>query len=311
MKEQTNLRSLVFSLFPFDLLLKLYKLAHDFSCTNNVKRDEIISLLNEFDIPYVPVGPGTNRYTAVVKGYIVKFSLDTDGMIDNLREFKYSMDLQPYVLRVYEVLPDGLLMICEYVERMEDEGFKNPTIRSQVLKILAKLSSAYYIGDVGLDDKNYSNWGFRRNLTHDLVILDFAYCYSLSFKAFMCDCSPGAMLYYNERYTHLICPKCNKSYSFSDVRRKISRKDQEQEIGDVMKMGYVLHSASETHKVNPEFSWKARDEKEDKKEREFQSLKEDDLDYSIIDVEEDDTENEEEENDEEKMWDDIAENLPF
>lgn len=306
-KNKISLTSRIFKLFSFDMILELYRIAMDISIDNNGKRDEIIEVLNKYGIEHERIGPGTNRYTALIDGYIVKFCLDTDGMIDNLREFKYSMILQPYVLMVYEVLPDGLLMVCEYMELMTRDDFNEPDVRGEMRKILGTIATQYFIGDVGLDSKNYTNWGFRKNTNRDLVILDFAYCYSLSFKSFMCHCSNNAMLYYNDNYTGLICPKCKKSYDFSDIRRTISRDDQRREIGDVRKIGYVLHSERELHDFDSNKSWRPEEEKK-KRKNPFKSFKSEELpDYNKQDV----FDEEEETIDDDLMWDDISENLPF
>lgn len=310
-QEKVKLRSYILEFFPFEAILDFYKLTMELGITNNEKRDEMIGILNKYNIPHEPIGPGTNRYTALIDGYIMKFCLDTDGMIDNLREFKYSMVLQPYVLKVYECLPDGLIMVCEYVEIMTEDRFTNSEIRQRMLTMLEDISNQYFIGDIGLDIKNIKNWGFRKNINRDLVILDFAYCYALSFKAFKCDCSPGAILYYNEKYTHLICPKCGKTYSFSDIRRRISREDQKKEIGDIRKIGYVISNPVEVQVLDPELSW--REEPVDtfgtkkKKKKLFDSLKDDMIDYSEVEEEEEDVD----EVDEDQMWDNIRDNYPF
>ena len=113
------------------------------------------------------------------------------------------------------------------------------------------------IGDVGLTTKNYANWGFRDN--GEIVILDYAYIYSVSFKQFVCSCDNNSILYYDKDFVNLICPRCGKKYSFSQLRKKISRKDQDEEIGDVMEKGYVLHEPEEELPFNHKFVIDATD----------------------------------------------------
>lgn len=255
LRAKIGLRSLVLEHFTFDCMLELYKLLKDPSITNNEKRDELVGILDKYKIPHERIGTGTNRYTAIIDGFIMKFCLDDDGMIDNLREFKYTTYLQPDVIRVYESLLDGLIMVCEYVEVMDIKDFYKSKVQDDWLKICERISSQYFIGDIGIDTKNYKNLGFRKNLNRDLVVLDFAYCYPLSYKAFTCNCSSTRpILYYNEKYTHLICPKCKKSYSFADIRRKMSRAEQEKEIGNVRDMGYLITKPHQEVPLDPRFS---------------------------------------------------------
>ena len=70
---------------------------------NNSKIDIINELLTRFEIDYVPIGPGTNRYAILIDGVVFKIALDDWGMRDNLNEFAMSRELQPYVIKVYEV----------------------------------------------------------------------------------------------------------------------------------------------------------------------------------------------------------------
>lgn len=305
--EKIGLRSLILEHFTFDCMLELYKLLKDPSITNNTKRDELVGILDKYHISHERVGTGTNRYTAIIDGFIMKFCLDTDGMIDNLREFKYTTFLQPDVIRVYESLLDGLIMVCEYVEVMDLKSFYNSKVQDDWLKICKRISSQYFIGDIGVDNKNYTNLGFRKNLTHDLVVLDFAYCYPLSYKAFTCSCSSTRpILYYNEKYTHLICPKCKKSYSFADIRRKMSRTEQEKEIGNVREMGYLITSPHQMVPVDPRFSILPDQEKKKKKQLFSKKIWKEGIDHSEKEYHFGESPEEKEEPiDDDEMWEDL------
>ena len=49
-----------------------------------------------------------------------------------------------------------------------------------------------------------------------------------------------ALLKYDDNFVKLICPVCGKSYDFADVRRRISKKDQEKEIGNILDYSYKV-----------------------------------------------------------------------
>ena len=55
-------------------------------------------------------------------------------------------------------------------------------------------------------------------------------------------------------YNLLKCNICGKKHSFKDVRRRITRKQEEDEIGDIREKGYAIHSATEKVEVNPKFT---------------------------------------------------------
>ena len=80
----------------------------------------------------------------------------------------------------------------------------------------------------------------------------YGHIYNVKFNISKCAC--GAFLQYDDKFVNFECPSCGKKYTFGEVRRKISRKDQENEIGDIRRLGYVLTSAEETKEINPEFT---------------------------------------------------------
>lgn len=253
--EEKLYRSILLEIFTPEQCLEIEKLSRTFSISNNKKVELLKEKLDSWNIEYSPLGPGTNRYAFMRDGYVVKVALDKDGKIDNKREFIYSLPLQPYVIKCYECCIDGLFAVFEYVEIFTiDDFWKNQDTMRTMLEDIAK---NFLIGDVGISSANYVNWGFRDN--GDLVILDYAYIYSVAFKKFTCTCSSASVLYYDKDFNNLICPVCGRKYPFKDIRKKISRKDQDEEIGDLREKGYVLSEPEEILKFNPKFVYGAFD----------------------------------------------------
>lgn len=262
--------SLIFDKFSEEVLLELTEITM-LSCDNNTKCVYVRDTLKEHGITYEGLGSGTNRYGINIPGpagmLAVKIALDTDGMIDNRREFLYGQELYPYVCKVYECLPNGLIAVFEYVtpfslsdlHRFEDE----------IRNILGKVSSVYMIGDVGINEDNYKNWGIRMvNGKEEICMLDFAYIYAISYKLFTCNCDGVTLVRYDDDFVNLICPRCHKKYTFSHIRRKVTRKDQEKEIGDIRRLGYVLHHPVEMREDIPQFMpFDVERQKEEKKKR--------------------------------------------
>ena len=229
-KKERNFRSRILQYFPMELLVKLYLVSTAHNVNNNDKTPKIVELLKQFNVPFTPLGNGTNRYGILVDGYAVKIALDDAGRMDNRREFRYAKQLDPYVVRVYECLENGLLAVFEYVTIFSyDEYLEN---QDEMRDILSEISHSYLIGDIGVSQANYVNWGTRQN--GQICIMDFAYIYSLSYRGFQCTCEDHGILEFDQDYNTLVCPFCNKKWEFSDIRRRISKADEEKEIGNIM-----------------------------------------------------------------------------
>lgn len=242
-------RSLILENFNEDLCLDIMKVTMLTDINNNTKNLYIKELLNDYNVPYTTLGSGTNRMAVLIDGYAVKIALDKDGMIDNKREFLYTKNLQPYVVKVYECSPNGLIAVTEYVNIFTLQEFHQ--YQDEMKDILNLISNQFLIGDVGVTSKNYTNWGTRVDGT--ICILDFAYIYNVKYNVFNCECDDMSILRYDSNFVNLVCPNCGRKYTFGELRRKISKKQQEAEIGDITKLGYVLKEPVSEVELVPEF----------------------------------------------------------
>lgn len=264
--NKTRVYSLIKTYFTPEICLELDKIT-SMSCDNNQKCIYIRELLREHNIPFSGLGPGTNRYGINMPSTIgmvaVKIALDSDGMIDNQREFKYVMRLpKGSVCKVYECLPNGLIAVFEYVIPFTLRDMHR--FKDEMLEILGEISSYCMIGDVGYEEKNYKNWGIRMvNGEEQICMLDFAYIYEMSYKKFACKCDGHTLLKYDKNCVDLVCPKCHATYKFSHIRRRITKQDQLEEIGDITTLGYVVDEPVSFVDTNPAFT--PKNEKEKKK----------------------------------------------
>lgn len=241
-------RSLIKKYFPLKLQLELDKLANNYELNNNEKNQMIENFLQEYNVPYEMLGPGTNRTGILIDGYAVKIALDRLGKMDNRREFKYTARLQPYVVKVYESNRQGLLAVSEYVTIFSIDDYYDK--QTEMRDILKEISANFLIGDIGVTSNNYVNWGIRND--GSICILDFAYIYALSYKSFGCTCDDNALLEYDRDFVNLQCPACGKKYTFGQIRKRITKVDEEAEVGDISELGYILHDVEEEHEINPE-----------------------------------------------------------
>lgn len=240
-QKMTKKRSIILQYFTPEILVKIQLITKTAGASNNDKGQMIKELLTENNVPFSSLGSGTNRLGLLIDGYAVKIALDEDGMIDNRREFKYTEVLQPYVVKVYEISPLGLVAVTEYVTIFTYDDFRR--YADDMRSILKDISTHFLMGDVGITGKNYVNWGYRDDGT--VCILDFAYIYSVQYKLFTCSCSDDAMLVYDDDFVKLICPRCGRKYTFGAIRKRFTKAQQENEIGDTDLQGYIIKKPEE------------------------------------------------------------------
>lgn len=259
-EKLTKKRSLILQYFSPDLYVELRRVTMNPDINNNEKGTVIKELLTKFNVPYTSLGSGTNRMAVLIDGYAVKIALDADGMIDNRREFLYTEDLQPYVVKVYECTPKGLIAISEYVSIFTLDDFH--TYQNEMSDILSDISEQFLIGDVGITGKNYVNWGIRDDGT--ICILDFAYIYAVEYKLFVCSCDDDTMLQYDKDFVNMKCPRCGRKYTFGEIRKKVTKALQEMEIGDIRRLGYNLTEAEQLVPVISDFEPRVKTKKKKK-----------------------------------------------
>ena len=166
-----------------------------------------------------------------------------------MREMLYSNVLQPYVVKVFELSGKGLMCVTEYVEKFVLKDITEK--REEMEEILSLICDSFLVGDVGISPKNYINWGTK--IDGQICILDFAYIYNVKYGIFTCTCNDEALLRYDKDFNNLICPICGKKYTFGQIRKRVTRKQQQDEIGDIHNLGYNLTSEEEEVMFNPEY----------------------------------------------------------
>lgn len=246
MAKSKILRSFIHEKFPMELRVQLDILSRRRDIQNKPKHEKLIELLRQYNIGnIVQLGPGTNRYAIRLDGFVVKFATDSDGKIDNFKEFTKSKALFPYVAKTYEVSENGTILIAEYIQPF-DTYAEMQKYADRIREILTKLSTVFLIGDVGISSKNFKNWGIRTG-TNEPVCLDYAYVYDVSSELFLCRaCNNNSMLVPNKDFTELYCPSpgCGKHYTFEDIRARLSDEAHLKEIGDLSEEGYRMYDTN-------------------------------------------------------------------
>ena len=245
-----KLTSRIKRIFPTQLLIDFNEIMYT-DVTNEERGKLVKQRLRDYGIDFFPLGSGTNRLGIQIEDAVYKIALDRHGTIDNRREFKYTDRLQPYVIKVYETTVDGLVASCEPYTIISAEEFTES--EAEIRQILKEISKHFFIGDIGFNLKNYVNWG-RSKVTGKIGILDFAYVYTVSYNVFRCDCPSRPFLAFDSNYDKLICPECGKSWTFGEVRKRISKKNEADEIGDMRSLSYNLHLPVEVLDENKNYT---------------------------------------------------------
>lgn len=249
MKEKV-LRSQIHENFPLECRVELNMLSKRRDLTDQEKQNELFNIIRKYKINATPLGAGTNRYAFKLNGYAVKFAYNTDGKIDNFKEFKMSPILQPNVIQCYEVSEDGILLITEYI-RPFSSFIEMTRYEDEIKKILNGLSQRYMFGDVGIVSKNFANWGTRIGYNQP-VCLDFAYVYEVSSNLFACrKCKANAMMIPTDNYAQLKCPSCGSVSNFEEIRQKLGNDLHRHEIGNLRDVGYLMDRSNVLTTLDP------------------------------------------------------------
>ena len=173
---------------------------------------------------------GTNRVTYRFledQSFVAKVAYSKQSCKDNLREFENQHYLKPFVTKVFEVTPDGVLGFFERVKPINSrEEFVS--VADDILVLLTD----FIIGEYVLDDigtNNFMNYGIR--VTHGKgggpVLLDFPYMYKLDGNKIFCNApnefSPTGRcdgeIDYDGGFNKLRCCKCGAEYKAYELKK--------------------------------------------------------------------------------------------
>lgn len=227
-KEEVVIESLIKRNFTESFLKKIYDIYMDKLMAiveKTIAYDKLFT--EEFGgrKDYRRIGEGTNRFVCLLDNHIIKVAYNYLAYIDNMNELAMAKKMPKELALAYET--NGVILVSEYVTVMDKEDFLES--QSTISLILTKLQEnrdlvnkekgLYYIlGDMGMSNKNYGNWGRRMN--GEIVVLDYGYLYEMSYKKWK-DVSKcpvcGSSLEYTNDYSELKCIgdscKCKVKYT--------------------------------------------------------------------------------------------------
>ena len=228
--DEVKIESLIKKNFSEEFMRKVYDIySNDYISIveKTIRFDKIFT--EEFGgrKDYRRIGEGTNRFVCLLDNHIIKVAYNYLAFIDNMNELAQAKYKSKYLAQAYET--NGIILVSEYVTVMDKEEFLDSQFYiKRILDILAEDQSLvdderkfYILGDMGMSEKNYGNWGKRMN--GDIVVLDYGYLYQLANDEWkeVARCPIcGSSLEYTTDYSELKCTKtdCNNKVKYTTLR---------------------------------------------------------------------------------------------
>lgn len=240
--ELRSFRSRIMAL-PFEARYKIGEVAYQKGMRATSRKNRVIEILKEYNVPFTEVGTGTNRFIVRQDGFALKIALDKEGIADNKQEWVMSGMLAPNVATAHDISKGGHLLVADYAPAFT--SYQEMSIYAdQIRKILENWGSRFLLGDVGFNRVNYANWGM---LGGKPVCIDYAYIFPASMDLFKCNCGCKRMKFVDDTYSAYKCTECGREYQDRELRCKISQDDRLKLFNSVE--GLVMHNATEEHMV--------------------------------------------------------------
>ena len=228
--NEVKIESLIKKNFSEEFMRKVYDIySNDYISIveKTIRFDKIFTEEFGHRKDYRRIGEGTNRFVCLLDNHIIKVAYNYLAYIDNMNELAQAKYKNKYLAQAYET--NGIILVSEYVTVMDKEEFLDSQFYiSRILDILAEDKSLvddkrmfYILGDMGMSEKNYGNWGKRMN--GDIVVLDYGYLYQLANEEWkeVARCPIcGSSLEYTTDYSELKCTKteCGTKVKYTTLR---------------------------------------------------------------------------------------------
>ena len=211
------------------------------------RKEKVIELLKKYNIDYIEIGTGTNRFIIKYDGYAVKIALDREGIADNKQEFAICESLMPYVAYAHEISKGGHLLVASYCPAFTSHN-EMWSHNAEIRRILSNWSKRYLLGDVGLSSYNYANWGLSPE--GKPVCIDYAYIFPASLDLFKCICGNKTMTL-DGNFSEYKCTKCGHKYQDRELRAKISQQERLRLFSNVP--GMHMTEEYQSFEVDPKY----------------------------------------------------------
>jgi DNA-directed RNA polymerase subunit RPC12/RpoP len=105
------------------------------------------------------------------------------------------------------------------------------------------------LGDVGLTNVNYANWGLSAD--GKPVCIDYAYIFPVSMDLFKCVSCGRKTMAINSSFTEYTCTYCKHVYQDRELRSKISQAERLKLFQNVK--GIEMKEPTELHEIDQQY----------------------------------------------------------
>ena len=208
------------------------------SIKHGKKAMEFYRILEQNGVRFEQLGIGTNRVGVKINGYCFKYSLNKEGLFDTRREMYLSKLLGKDVVMVHEITSDGTLGVYEYVRTLSSES-ELKQYYDKIHAMLERITTKYFIGDMGIVTKNSRNIGVRSDGT--VCSIDFAYIRSIKSSDVTCP-HCRAVYRYNDDFSSVYC-NCRNNVKFEELRRYFA--DDSADLTRIPQQSYIFNGETE------------------------------------------------------------------
>lgn len=187
--------------------------------------------------------------------FIAKIAVDRVGINDNPAEYNNQFLLKPFVTKVFEVDPTGVIGTFERVTPILSKQ-EYAYVASDIYEMITNvILGKYVLEDIG--SKYFMNMGIRNGFGP--VLLDFPYVYELDGKKLYCNTilsdgsTCGGEIDYDAGFNDLGCKKCGKHYNAKDLEIAIKQHEINSKTNvniplktKVVKNGKIMHDFDPT-----------------------------------------------------------------
>lgn len=232
---------------PMSLKEKLGEIPLQKGMRPTSRKEMALDALDKSKIAFTEIGTGTNRFIIKYDGFAIKIALDHEGIADNKQEYVMSDLLAPHVAYCHEISRGGHLAVADYCP-----AFTSPSemwLHSTEMKeILADWSKRFLLGDVGVTDINYANWGLAPG--GKAVCIDYAYIFPADLDLFKCNCGSKRMTVTSD-FSKYKCCACGHVYEDREIRVKISNEMRLRLFENTD--GILMTEEFEKHEIDPKY----------------------------------------------------------
>lgn len=230
---------------PLEMKIKLAELPYQKGMLPSSRKNKAFEILREYNIDFIELGTGTNRFIVKYDGYALKIALDKEGIADNKQEYAICNALGPDAAPAFDISKGGQFLVSKYCPAFTSY-VEMTNYRTEIIKILNSWKDRFLLGDVSISRKTYANWGLDGDRP---VCIDYAYLFPASMELFTCICGELHMDFTDDSFTTYKCIACGRTYDDGDLRQRITQEERFKLLANVTDKSIEMTEPTKTIEI--------------------------------------------------------------